>query len=278
MRALSHLADHVLLHDLKALVTRERGTIAELLSHLAEAEERRLHLPAAYPSMHAYCVGELRMSGVEAFKRIQAARAARRFPAILEAVAAGRLHLSAVLQLAPHLTLESADELIAAAAHRSKAEVALLIARHRARVDETQQVPEPVGFLEISKVLVSADSASATAASPVCDPAAPPSLEALAARASERFELRVTLDQEAHDLLQYARGLLGHAIPSGDLAMVLKRSLAKLVEAEEKRIFAAHCRPLPQAASAWGSQRPVCACRRAPRSLGSRWRPMHVHQ
>ncbi len=245
MRSLSHLADHVLLHDLKSLVVRECGTTAELLAHLAEAEERRLHLPAAYPSMHAYCVGELHFSDSEAFKRIQAARAARRFPAILEAVAAGRLHLSAVLQLAPHLTVESADELITAATHRTKAELALVIARHCSRKDEpSQRVPEPVEFLEKSTGLASADALELTAGT--SESGSSPAVQPVAAPLRGRFDLRATLDQEAHDLLLYAKALLGHAIPSGDLALVLKRALAGLVQAEEKRIFAAHCRTRPR--------------------------------
>ena len=251
MHSLSHLADHVLLQDLKALVDRERGTTADLLSHLAEAEERRLHLPAAYPSMHAYCVGELHFSESEAFKRIQAARAARRFPAILVAVAAGRLHLSTVLQLAPHLTTESADELIAAATHRTKAEVALVIARHCSRNSEAiQQVPEPVEFLENSEVPASADPGEA--AEPPQDTGSAETetetetLRLVSAPEPQRLELRVRLDPEAQALLRHARALLAHAIPSGDPACILKRALTQLVEAEEKRIFAAHCRTRPR--------------------------------
>ena len=51
--SLSHLADHVLLRDLTALVSQERTTTAELLAHLAEVDERKLFLPAASPSMYA---------------------------------------------------------------------------------------------------------------------------------------------------------------------------------------------------------------------------------
>ena len=117
---LSHLSDHTLLRDLASLIARERATTAELLAHIAEVDARQLYLPAAYPSMFAYCVGELRLSEDAAFKRIKAARAARRFPAIFEALAAGRLHLSAVVLLAPHLTEETVDELLVAATHQSK--------------------------------------------------------------------------------------------------------------------------------------------------------------
>src|SRR5437870_3407703 len=95
--ALSHLTDHALLRDLAALVADDRITTAVMLAHLAEVDARQLYLPAAYPSMYEYCVGELRLSEDAACKRICAARAARKFPAIFYAVADGRLHLSAVV-------------------------------------------------------------------------------------------------------------------------------------------------------------------------------------
>src|SRR5258706_13977509 len=60
--SLTHLSDDVLLRDLATLTTRERGTTAEGLAHIAEAAERKLYLPAAYPSMIAYCIGALRFS------------------------------------------------------------------------------------------------------------------------------------------------------------------------------------------------------------------------
>ncbi len=103
MRAyvLSQLSDRELLRNLTAIVVRDRGTTAEMLAHIAEVDARRLYLPAAYPSMREYCVHELHLSEDAAYKRIQAARKAREFPAILDAVAEGRLHLAAVCLLTP---------------------------------------------------------------------------------------------------------------------------------------------------------------------------------
>src|SRR3990172_7767413 len=104
--SLAHLSDRTLLRDLASLVARDRATTARLLAHLAEVDARKLYLPAAYPSMFAYCVHELRLSEDAAYKRIQAARVARQFPAIFELLANGRLHLTAVLLLSPYLTVE----------------------------------------------------------------------------------------------------------------------------------------------------------------------------
>jgi hypothetical protein len=81
--------------------------------------------------MLAYCMHELHFSRAAALKRIDAGRAARQFEAILEAVADGRLHLSGVVLLAPRLTRENADELLAAATHKTREEIEQLIAERR---------------------------------------------------------------------------------------------------------------------------------------------------
>lgn len=80
--SLTHVPDPVLLRDLRSLLARERATTAELLAHLAEVDDRRLYAAAGHPSMFAWCVEELHLSEDSACKRIRAARAARRFPAL----------------------------------------------------------------------------------------------------------------------------------------------------------------------------------------------------
>src|SRR5213593_3157543 len=127
--SLTHLSDAVLLRDLAALIAHDRVTTAAVLAHVVEVDARRLYAPAGYPSMHAYCVGELCLSEDAASKRIQAARAARQFPALFVALAEGRLHLTAVCLLAPHLTSENVEGLVEAATHRRKAEIEELLGR-----------------------------------------------------------------------------------------------------------------------------------------------------
>src|SRR5438045_7779061 len=126
--SLAHLADGTLLDDLATLVTQDRATTAALLAHLGEVDERQLYRAAAYESMCLYCVHELRMSEDTAVRRIGVARTARQFPAIFAALADGRLTLTAVLLLTPHLSPETAEELLAAAAHATKQEIRLLLA------------------------------------------------------------------------------------------------------------------------------------------------------
>ncbi len=231
--SLSHLADHVLLRDLTALLSRERTAAAALLAHLAEVDARKLYLPAAYPSMYAWCVGELHLSEDAASKRIHAARAASRFPAIFSALADGRLHLSAVVLLAPHLTEETADELLAAASHKTKAEIEMLLVQRFPRPD----VP----------TLVQALAAPLSGEQHAPGHVEPPTPRARVAPLSpERFALQVTIGQGTYDKLRRAQELLGHAVPSGDVAQVLDRALDALLAQLERRKCSATSRPGPR--------------------------------
>jgi hypothetical protein len=126
--SLFHVSDAALLRDLGVLVRDDRSTTARLLAHVAEVDARRLYAPAGYPSMFQYCVHELHFSEDVASKRIHAARVARDFPVVFEMLADGRLHLSAVCLLAPHLKSEMAADLLAAAAGRTRAEIERLLA------------------------------------------------------------------------------------------------------------------------------------------------------
>ena len=99
-----------------------------MLHHIAECELRQLYLPHGYASIYAYCVGMFKMSEDVACNRIRAARAARRFPFILHGLADGRLRLSGVVMLAPHLIEATAEGLLAAAVDKTTAEIERLLA------------------------------------------------------------------------------------------------------------------------------------------------------
>ena len=252
--SLSHLTDQVLLRDLSDILARDRTTTAELLAHVAEVDARRLYLQAGYPSMHAYCVDELRLSEDAAYKRIQAARAARRWPALFAAVAQGRLHLTAVNLLAPYLKAGNADDLIAMATHRRKPEIERGLAERFPRTEALPIVEAiPVAPMAGDSRLAPAQVEEPSADGPDLRPPhlAPAQVRPgtpkpkVAAIASERFLISVTVPKRTHDNLRYAQELLSHCIPSGDVAQVLDRALQALVRDLEKRKFAATKQPRP---------------------------------
>ena len=106
--ALVSLADDELLERLSTLVDRHRRCEAELVAHIAEVDKRKLYLGKACSSMFSYSTEVLHLSEHEAYLRIACARASRRFPVLLDMLADGRLHLSAIAKLAPHLSEDTA--------------------------------------------------------------------------------------------------------------------------------------------------------------------------
>ena len=247
VRSLGHLPDHVLVAELASLVRRDRALTCELLLHLGEVDARRLYLPAAYPSMHAYCVGELGLSEAAALKRIRVARLTRDYPAILEALSHGKLHMSAVVQLSSSFRPDNVDALIAAAAGRSKAELEILLAERTTRLDaptvptsgtnESSVDVGAVGLLVAPSSEVRAESGRLSPGR--VEPGTPPV-------SPRRIAFHASIDEETHELLRYAQTLLGHAVPSGDVSEVLRRAAAALVEQLEKRRFAKASRHRPR--------------------------------
>ena len=134
-RSLDQLTDGELLLRLADLLRQSRRNEADLVAHIAEADTRRLYAREASPSMFAYCTERLHLSEAEAYLRIAAARASREHPILLAMLADGRLHLTAIAKLAPHLTPDNRDAVLERAAHRSKRQVEELAAELAPRPD-----------------------------------------------------------------------------------------------------------------------------------------------
>jgi hypothetical protein len=127
-RPLQAIADDDLLRRLGELVSQSRRVEADLVAHIGEVEARRLYARQASPSMYAYCTERLHLSEAEAYARIAVARAARRHPVLLAMLEDGRLHLSGLVRLVPHLTAENSDWVLERAAHKSKRQIEELVA------------------------------------------------------------------------------------------------------------------------------------------------------
>jgi 5-methylcytosine-specific restriction endonuclease McrA len=268
----SRCADHEVVPRWSAALSRERSALSDSLGYLGEIDERQLYRWKGYDSVFEFCLGEGNLCEGAAYKRIRAARAAKKFPVLLDALEDGRLHLSAVVMLAGHFTPETVAELVTAATHRTKAQIEDLLAQRFPRPDVATSIrplPGPASAEPLSPGTVhAAVPASAPvlpdavvampAGAPACPTPAqlspgtvvlpecthlPASMVPPAPRtkvtplAPERYELRTTLDQETHDLLREAQALLGHAIPDRDAAQVLKRVLQDWVAAQRRRKF-----------------------------------------
>ncbi|MFL5310737.1 MAG: hypothetical protein ACJ79H_09835 [Myxococcales bacterium] len=126
---LASISSSELLARTHKLVALSHGLEADLLLHLGEIDDRRLYLERTYRSMFAFCIGELGFSEAAAYDRIMVARAGRQLPSVIEALRSGRVHLTGLRLLAPHLTPATNRELLAQAAGKTKREIEELVAR-----------------------------------------------------------------------------------------------------------------------------------------------------
>ena len=274
------LGNSELLAGLSQLVRQNNVLTGQLLAHLVELDERKLHLELGFSSLFAYCEETLAMSEGSAGRRITAARVCRRFPEAFERVARGELHLCALCALAPHLNEDNAADLFGACMGKTRRQIEQLLAARFPRPDVCEQirrlpalgqtrvetVPQPLppprvldareAFGDASSIegpsSRAADSETARIAMNSALPSFPartldarpdPRGRELEPLSAERFGVHFTADAELRELIERARALASHRIPNGDLAGLMKLVVARFVEQEEKRRFGIAKRP-----------------------------------
>ena len=245
---LSDLSDQDLLAHLHLAAQAERRATAHLVALLIELDSRRLYLGEGFPSLFAYCTDALHLSEPAAYNRIEVARAARRFPIILDGLAAGELTLASVKLLAPHLTPDNHRDVLTRARHKSKREVELLVAALHPRPD----VPSAIRKLPAARQstpLASRSEEPLLAESDATLPVEPPQPmrrprpAAMTPLTPERYKVQFTVSRQTHDKLRRAQDLLRHAVPDGDPAIIFDRALTLLLTQLERSKTGAATRP-----------------------------------
>ena len=246
--SLRDLSDSELIARVQSLAARERDATARLVAHLAELDTRDLHLRAGYGSLFAYCRDALALSEHEAYNRIEVARAARRFPVILDLLVQGTVNLTTVRLLAPHLTPDNYGEVLESARGKRRSEVEEIVAKLSPRPDVAptiRKLPEPRPAASLPE---------AVAASPVVPASPSVSPAAVLALSPDRYKLQLTIGGDTLEKLRLAKDMLRHAIPSGDDAAILDRALTALLADLAKEKFAAAGRQRPSRGTAPGSR------------------------
>jgi hypothetical protein len=254
------LSDEELLARVHRLARHEHAATAALVAHLAELDERRLHVAQGYSSLFVYCTKALHFSEDAAYARIKAARAGRRFPVIFEMLSSGELHLTGIRLLAPHLTRDNHRALLARARHRGKREIEKLVAeicpkpdvramvrKLPVRAAASQAVAAPPSPFESAGSLLEAnlDAPGDGTVNPDAGqtPTPPTTPTVIVPLAPNRYKIQFTAGQAMYDRLQQVRELLRHRIPDGDPGAVLDEALILLLEKLEKQKLARTDRP-----------------------------------
>jgi HNH endonuclease len=224
---LAALSNQQLLDEVVSRAKRERRATAGLVAALAELDARRLYLAQGYASLFAYCTQALCLSEHAAYGRIEAARAARRFPLILELLADGSVTLTTITLLGPHLTDDNHERLLEAATHKS-----------RRQVEQQLAALQPLPAHESRPAII-------------------------AMIAPELYSVQFTMTLEMYDRLRRVQDLMCHSIPTGDLAEIFDRGLTLLLRDLERAKLALTNRPRPAPGVATNTRHVPAAVRRA---------------
>jgi hypothetical protein len=82
-----HATDDYLVTAMPRLAGNERTATAAFVAGLAEFDRRKLYLGLGFASIYSYCASRLHLKDGAAYRRIETARASRRYPVILRDVA-----------------------------------------------------------------------------------------------------------------------------------------------------------------------------------------------
>ena len=243
------LSDRDLLAQLGALANRERETSAELVAHLAALDSRpSLYAAEGYSSLFSYCTEALRLSEDAACSRIEAARACRRFPVILERLASGEMTLTAVRLLGRHLTPENHQAVLARAARRSRSQIDALVAELAPQPDvptSVRKLPTLRSAAPASTPVIGEPSGPPAAPSPaVFVPAPRPNVQPTA---PERYRVQFTIGEQTHEKLRRLQTLLRREVPDGDPGVIFDRAITLLLENVERKKLGAAAKPRPPA-------------------------------
>jgi len=260
----SGLSDHDLLARIGVLAGREREATVELVAHLAVLDARpALFAAAGHGPLFTYCTEVLRLSEDATCNRIQAARACRDFPVILDRLASGAMSLTSVRILRPHLTPENHEAVIARACGRSRREIEALVAELSPRPDVPSSVrklptatptpvPTPVPMLVPAATSPATRVEAPTLASPEPAPpvSSPPPLVTrrpiIETTSPARYRVQFTIGEQSHDKLRRLQALLRREIPDGDPAAIFDRAITLLLEKVEKAKLGAAAKPRPR--------------------------------
>lgn len=255
IEACRKLTDAKLAVSLAGAVAREREELISVLIHIGEFDARDLARDYGFANLFEYCIRTFRYSRSGAGRRIQAARAGRKFPIVLEMIGMGDLTLVGAAMLNEHLTEQNHAQVLASANRRNEEQVAAIVASLAPGKRKREVIR-----------IVSAPSNSGPS-QPSIPPQPPPeagnalvlSVEAAPAAPEPRAELRriaFDISADTYDLVRRAKEILRHRFPQGDMDDILRLALERLLDQEDRDRRSRPSKPWLKAAVAGGRHIP----------------------
>lgn len=256
--SLTDLSDQELIAEVSRAAAQERSSTTHLIALLAEVDARRLYLGAGCSSLFTYCTQVLQLSEHAAYGRIEAARASRRFPVILQMLGEGLITLTTIGLLAPHLTTENHPHVLGAARHKSKREVEHMVAALHPRpavMPSVRKLPDPAPahrpaieahVIRSPDTARPIDEAASSCSSPTpIDRRTSNRPAVVIPLAPERYKVQFTVSRDTYDKLRRVQDLMRHSIPRSDLPAIFDRALTLLLKERERTKLAVATRARP---------------------------------
>jgi len=227
-----HLTEEELVSQLASLCLEGKRLVARVIEHLIAIEDRDVHVRAACDSMWSFCIKRMKMSEGETSRRLNAVKLVRQFPSLLERIARGEIHLSALKLAGPHLDESNADRVFDAMKFKTKSEVREVLAHLFPRPDA------PALELEVDGALPTSDGRG------FLDPASGRLIKSrIEPLSSTGHLLQLTLTKEGWETYQRAKQLMSHRVAGGDPATIVETALKVLVAKLEKERLGKTSRP-----------------------------------
>lgn len=243
------LSDDALSAKLDVCFDNESRATARVIACLAEFDRRRLYLAQGCSSLYGFCLQRYKLSEYAAYNRIEAARAARRFPLIFAMLESGELSLTAISLLSRHLTESNHQDVLIEARHKTAREVERIVARLNPKPDVPSSIRKTPAPRSAVALLPSVDASDSNETSTAADiriqradvaSARPAVIKPLA---PETYKIQFTVSRHTHDRLRRTQDLMRHTLPDGDVAVIFDRALSLLLSDLERRRFSLVSRP-----------------------------------
>lgn len=205
---LKHLSNSELFDGLEKLRGRENHTVADVVNHLSEVDERGSYREAGYSTLFSYCREKLNYSEPSAGRRVRAARALRQSPEIYSLLLEGKLSLCAISEVAPIITEDNEREVLALVTGRSKQEAERVAARFGAPQKSKRE------RVVARRVSFPVEGASLNFQGAVTTPV-------------ERFGVHLEVSAECREMIEEAKNLTGARKVSDLLEILLRKYLKK---------------------------------------------------
>jgi hypothetical protein len=217
----------------------ERNSQANFILLLCEISERKLHIAMGYSSLMVYCVQHFQLTEFSAYRRMQIARVAKKFPALVEAIRGQKVSLTTAAMIAPKLKENSVAEQIGECSGKSKEQVKRILAvwepkadvkesvRHLKASDKNDPISAHVFPAPGTNSDVTLNNFSGFFATPTVSEALPKAKEEVKPLSADRTCLRFSIKADTEEKLKRAQEISGANRLDDVLDLLLEAYLEK---------------------------------------------------